>query len=80
MLKIQENTGRISEADFVNFLLKNGKLTPKKKGSLVKKIETKWPSKGRGVSFPSFKVTPFLEKKNTGYLRKSFEVVYLILI
>jgi len=50
-----ENTGRISEADFVNFLLKNGKLTPKKKASLVKKIETKWPSKGRGVSFPSFK-------------------------
>jgi Ca2+-binding EF-hand superfamily protein len=25
------NTGRISEADFVKFLLKNGKLTPKKR-------------------------------------------------
>jgi len=50
-----ENTGRISEADLVNFLLKNGKLPPKKKAQLVKKVEAIWPSKGRGISFPSFK-------------------------
>jgi len=48
-------TGRISEADFVKFLLKNGKITPKKKQSLIKKVEAKWPSKGRGISLPSFK-------------------------
>jgi len=49
------NTGRISEADFVKFLLKNGKLTPKKRNQLMKKIEKIWPSKGRGISLPSFK-------------------------
>jgi len=48
-------TGRISEAEFVNFLLKNGRITPKRRAALIKKIESKWPSKGRGVSFPSFK-------------------------
>jgi Ca2+-binding EF-hand superfamily protein len=51
----KDNTGRISEADFVKFLLKNGKLPPKKKAQLTKKIEAVWPSKGRGISFPSFK-------------------------
>jgi Ca2+-binding EF-hand superfamily protein len=49
------NTGRISEADFVKFLLKNGKLTPKKRTQMMKKVEKIWPSKGRGVSLPSFK-------------------------
>jgi Ca2+-binding EF-hand superfamily protein len=49
------NTGRISEADFVKFLLKNGKITPKKRNQLEKKIEKIWPSKGRGISLPSFK-------------------------
>jgi len=49
------NTGRISEADFVKFLLKNGKITPKKRAQLQKKIEKIWPSKGRGISLPSFK-------------------------
>jgi len=49
------NSGRISEADFVKFLLKNGKITPKKKAALIKKVEAKWPSKGRGISLPSFK-------------------------
>jgi len=49
-----DKTGRIAEADFVNFLLKNGKLPPKRKAQLIKRIEAKWPSKGRGVSFPSF--------------------------
>ncbi|XP_023321981.1 calcium uptake protein 1 homolog, mitochondrial [Eurytemora carolleeae] len=50
-----ENTGRISEADFVNFLLKNGKLMPKKRAQLIKKVQSRWPAKGRGVSLPSFK-------------------------
>jgi Ca2+-binding EF-hand superfamily protein len=50
-----QNTGRISEADFVNFLLKNGKLMPKKKAAFIKKVEARWPAKGRGVSLPSFK-------------------------
>jgi len=48
-------SGRISEGDFVQFLLKNGKITPKKKNQLIKKIESRWPKKGRGVSLPSFK-------------------------
>jgi len=51
----KENTGRISEADFVQFLLKNGKITPKRRAALVKKVEKRWPSKGRGISYPSFK-------------------------
>lgn len=51
----KENTGRISEGDFVKFLLKNGKITPKKRSQLIKKIESIWPRKGRGISLPSFK-------------------------
>jgi len=51
----KEGSGRISEADFVRFLLANGKITPKRKATLIKKIEKKWPSKGRGISYPSFK-------------------------
>ena len=53
---LQTNSGRISEADFVKFLLKNGKLTPKKRAQMQKKVEKIWPSKGRGVSLPSFRV------------------------
>jgi len=49
------NSGRISESDFVKFLLKNGKLTPKKRAQMQKKVEKIWPSKGRGVSLPSFR-------------------------
>jgi len=51
----KKNTGRISEGDFVKFLLKNGKITPKKRNQLIKKIESKWPKQGRGISLPSFK-------------------------
>jgi hypothetical protein len=55
---LQTGSGRISEADFVRFLLKGAKITPKKKASLIKKVDSLWPpsAKGRGVSFPSFKV------------------------
>jgi len=51
----KNNSGRISEGDFVKFLLKNGKITPKKRNQLIKKIEAKWPKQGRGISLPSFK-------------------------
>lgn len=51
----KNKTGRISEGDFVKFLLKNGKITPKKRNHLIKKIESKWPKQGRGISLPSFK-------------------------
>jgi hypothetical protein len=55
---LQKNTGRISEADFVRFLLKGAKIAPKKKASLIKKVNSLYPpnTPGRGVSFPSFKV------------------------
>ncbi len=57
----QKNTGRITEADFVRFLLKGAKIAPKKKASLIKKVNTLYPpnTPGRGVSFPSFKVTGY---------------------
>ena len=49
------NSGRISEADFVQFLLKNGRSTQKKRAQLVRRVEERWPSQGRGVSLKSFK-------------------------
>jgi len=51
----KENTGRISEVDFCKWLLQNAKLTSKKKKDMMKKIEQRWPTQGRGISFPSFK-------------------------
>jgi len=51
----KDNSGRISEADFVRFLLKRTKIPPKKRGELLKRVEKIWPSKGRGVSLPSFR-------------------------
>jgi len=51
----KDNSGRISEADFVTFLLKNGRITSKRKAALIKRVQSKWPSKGRGVSLASFK-------------------------
>jgi hypothetical protein len=62
---LQTGSGRISEADFVRFLLKGAKVTPKKKASLIKKVDSLWPpsAKGRGVSFPSFKVNDQLKAK-----------------
>jgi len=51
----KDNSGRISEADFVKFLLKYGRITTKKRSSLIKRVESKWPSKGRGISLASFK-------------------------
>ena len=48
--------GRISEVDFANFLLKNGKIPKKKKATLLKNVKTKWPTMGQGITFTSFKV------------------------
>jgi len=50
----KEGSGRISERDLCNFLLKNSKIPPKKQATMLKRVEKKWPSKGRGVSLPSF--------------------------
>merc|ERR1719192_835470 len=50
-----ENKGRISEEDFANFLLKNGKIPKKKKANLLKNVKSKWPTMGQGISFDSFK-------------------------
>ena len=49
------NTGRISEEDFCNFLLKRTKIPPSQKAKMLKKVKTIWPAKARGISFPSFK-------------------------
>jgi len=51
----KDGSGRISEADFCRFLLKRTKIPPKKRSEMLKRVETIWPSKARGVSFPSFK-------------------------
>jgi len=51
----KDGSGRISETDLCRFLLKNTKIPPKKKNSMLKRIEKKWPSKARGISLPSFK-------------------------
>jgi len=50
-----KGTGRISERDFCHFLLKNSKIPPKKQATMLKRVEEVWPSKGRGVSLPSFR-------------------------
>lgn len=51
----KDNSGRISEVDLCKFLLKNTKVPPKKKAAMLKRVEKQWPSKARGISFPSFK-------------------------
>merc|ERR1711874_936607 len=48
-------SGRISERDLCHFLLKNSKIPPKKQAAMLKRVEKKWPSKGRGISLPSFR-------------------------
>ena len=51
----RDHTGRISEVDFCKFLLQNAKLTSKKKKEMLKRVEKKWPTQGRGISYASFK-------------------------
>merc|ERR1712055_812669 len=50
----KETSGRISERDLCHFLLRNSKIPPKKQAAMLKRVEKIWPSKGRGVSLPSF--------------------------
>jgi hypothetical protein len=50
----KEASGRISERDLCHFLLRNSKIPPKKQAAMLKRVEKIWPSKGRGVSLPSF--------------------------
>merc|ERR1711935_875971 len=50
----KDGSGRISEVDLCKFLLKNSKIPPKKKASMLRKVEKQYPSKARGISFPSF--------------------------
>jgi len=50
-----EHTGRISEVDFCKWLLQTAKLTSKKKQTMLKKVEKRWPTQGQGVSLGSFK-------------------------
>lgn len=47
--------GRISEVDFCKFLLQTAKIPPKKKQNMLKRVEKRWPTQGRGVSRASFK-------------------------
>merc|ERR1712241_486479 len=51
----RDNSGRISESDLCKFLLKNTKISPKKKTAMLKRVEKTWPAKARGISLPSFK-------------------------
>jgi len=48
-------TGRISEVDFCKFLLQNAKLTSKKKKEMLRRVQKKWPTQGKGISLDSFK-------------------------
>jgi len=51
----RDNSGRISERDLGHFMLKSSKVPPKKKVQLLNGVEKMWPSKGRGISYPSFR-------------------------
>lgn len=51
----KDSSGRISERDLANWLLKNSKIPPKKQAIILRRVEKQWPSKARGVSLPSFK-------------------------
>jgi len=51
----KENTGVITELDFAQFLLKNGKIPKKKKASMIKNVKSQWPSKAKGVTLQEFK-------------------------
>jgi len=51
----KEKSGRISEEDLCNFLLKKSKVPPAQRARMLKRVKQIWPSKARGVSFASFK-------------------------
>lgn len=50
-----DKSGRISELDFCQFLLKKSKVPPAQKAKMLRRIKQIYPTKGRGISYPSFK-------------------------
>jgi len=50
-----ENSGTISEGAFCRFLLNKTKIPPSQKSKMLKRVDTIWPKKARGISYPSFK-------------------------
>lgn len=52
-----KNTGRITEEDLANFLVKNAKIPLKLEKRMMSRVKKTWPSdhQNRGVSLPSFK-------------------------
>jgi len=53
----KNSTGRISEVDLGNFLLKHAKIPAKQERKMMKRVKMTWPAEmeNRGVSLPSFK-------------------------
>ena len=51
----KENTGRISEEELCNCLLKYANIPPKLKRKMLRRVRKEYPTKQRGVSLPSFK-------------------------
>ena len=51
----KENSGTISEGAFCRFLLNKTKIPPSQKTKMLKRVDTIWPKKARGISFSSFK-------------------------
>lgn len=50
-----DKSGRISELDFCEFLLKKSKVPPAQKARMLRRIKQIYPTKARGISYPSFK-------------------------
>ena len=50
-----DNSGRISELRFCEFLLKKSKVPPAQKARMLKRIKQIYPTQARGISYPSFK-------------------------
>lgn len=51
----KEGSGTISEGAFCRFLLNKTKIPPSQKAKMLKRVDTIWPKKARGISFQSFK-------------------------
>eukprot|EP00092_Neocalanus_flemingeri_P044573 GFUD01049490.1.p1 GENE.GFUD01049490.1~~GFUD01049490.1.p1 ORF type:complete len:429 (+),score=99.60 GFUD01049490.1:85-1371(+) len=51
----KDKTGSISEGDFCHFLLNRTRIPPSQKAKMLKRVDTIWPKKARGISFSSFK-------------------------
>ena len=51
----KEGSGTISEGAFCRFLLNKTKIPPSQKAKMLKRVDSIWPKKARGISFQSFK-------------------------